>query len=323
MTLNLLLLANGPSANLPVIIEKYQKVDYVGLISNQDPGYRKNDYFFYRDCVFGVYDENEYSKNISIGKDLLHELMLCESQFMKMMERFEQWGGLHAYEHRINLYHKQLKHWYGYLTKNKINLCVFHTIPHFGYDFIIYSLCKIINIKVVMFQRIPVLIGHNVSLYAFDDLEKHIVGLKERYEYYLKHPRKIELEPRFSEYFSLQKSNTGKTFTGASVKHRNTFVNTLMTLVRAIKTRLPVWKLYKRYYRWHDIFSRAIQLISLFEHTKIQYVKHPDTDVNYVFVPLHYQPEASTSPLGDVFVYLDLMIDILDQGLPDDCRIYV
>lgn len=43
----------------------------------------------------------------------------------------------------------------------------------------------------------------------------------------------------------------------------------------------------------------------------------------FIYVPLHRQPEGSTSPMGGVFVDQLLMIEILSASLPPDWVIYV
>jgi hypothetical protein len=43
----------------------------------------------------------------------------------------------------------------------------------------------------------------------------------------------------------------------------------------------------------------------------------------YVYVPLHYQPEKTTSPDGGVFVNHQLMLDMLSKSIPSDWSIYV
>ena len=49
----------------------------------------------------------------------------------------------------------------------------------------------------------------------------------------------------------------------------------------------------------------------------------PDFSRPYVYVPLHYQPEASTSPLGGSYVDQGLMIDLLSKTAPDGWQLYV
>ena len=49
----------------------------------------------------------------------------------------------------------------------------------------------------------------------------------------------------------------------------------------------------------------------------------PDYSQKYIYLPLHYQPECSTSPLGGVFADQILMVKILSYCLPKDWLVYV
>ena len=49
----------------------------------------------------------------------------------------------------------------------------------------------------------------------------------------------------------------------------------------------------------------------------------PSLDVPYIYVPLHFQPEASTVPNGGVFAHQHFMVDLLSKTAPEGWRIYV
>jgi len=48
-----------------------------------------------------------------------------------------------------------------------------------------------------------------------------------------------------------------------------------------------------------------------------------DLDKPFVYVALSYQPEATTSPKGDFYVHLDLMVDMLSKSIPEGWMLYV
>ncbi|NOR44861.1 MAG: hypothetical protein GQ534_04675 [Candidatus Delongbacteria bacterium] len=49
----------------------------------------------------------------------------------------------------------------------------------------------------------------------------------------------------------------------------------------------------------------------------------PDLKTPYVFFTLHYQPEMTSNPSGDIFVDQSLCVEILLKYLPEDYKIYV
>ena len=49
----------------------------------------------------------------------------------------------------------------------------------------------------------------------------------------------------------------------------------------------------------------------------------PDLNKKFIYVPLNYQPERTSSPQGDMFVDQILMIEILSAAIPAGWVIYV
>jgi ribosomal protein S15P/S13E len=60
----------------------------------------------------------------------------------------------------------------------------------------------------------------------------------------------------------------------------------------------------------------------LLEYYESKTVK-PDYSEQYVIYFLHYQPEATTSPTGDIFVDQSLCIDMLLKNLPSEYKVYI
>jgi hypothetical protein len=63
------------------------------------------------------------------------------------------------------------------------------------------------------------------------------------------------------------------------------------------------------------------------EEKLLRSYKHLSTEPNftekYIYVPLHFQPECTTSPQGGVFVYQELMISMLAKNVPANIKLYV
>jgi hypothetical protein len=49
----------------------------------------------------------------------------------------------------------------------------------------------------------------------------------------------------------------------------------------------------------------------------------PEMDAPFIFVPLHFQPEVSTTPMGGYFADQVAMVDLLAKSLPPGWRLYV
>jgi hypothetical protein len=52
-------------------------------------------------------------------------------------------------------------------------------------------------------------------------------------------------------------------------------------------------------------------------------VREADWSVPFVYYPLHYQPESTTSPLGGVYHQQILLIETLAAAIPDGWEVYV
>jgi hypothetical protein len=76
---------------------------------------------------------------------------------------------------------------------------------------------------------------------------------------------------------------------------------------------------------WRDPFAQFFHTneLAYFEHLAQYEGKKLDLSKKYVYVPLHNQPEMSTSSLGGSFRDQVLMIEVLARNLPPDWLIYV
>ena len=116
------------ASQIKQIKEKYSEIiqKYKGnIVQTQDWGLinlsylikknKKGNYIHFKiKCEGSLIQELE--RNEKLDKNLLASMSKCETLYFQMMERFEYWGGITIYEHRVNLYHKQLNFWYNYIT---------------------------------------------------------------------------------------------------------------------------------------------------------------------------------------------------------------
>ena len=322
---NLLLLANGYPREIPVHISQKLKVENVFLISDGHPTYDISGYHDFRDCTFGDFHDRDKYLDLPLDKSLLEGMSVCESHVLKMMDRYQHIQGLLYYEERIDLYHKQLRYWYNYLLKNKINVCVFVVIPHVIFDYIIYCLCKYLGIKVILFYRTTILLDRNVSIYDMEDLETHMHKISQRYEYYISNPEALELSDRVKSYLDLRGGNENKTFTGVSSKWDWRKYLSLQRYIKGFKYRIDNYLHWRKWKRPLDFILNSIHKISKKGMSVYSPSFKQDIDMEqpFIYVSLHYQPECSTSPMGGYFVHQDIMLDVLMQSVPKDIKIYV
>jgi len=323
---NILLVANGYKRELPNLLRERMNCSIGAyVISDERPSCDHNDYKNFRDCTFCYHDDIDDYSEIPLDEALLSNLSDCQSIALKMMERYEFANNLHGFEGRERLYHRLVKYWMNYLTQNKINFCIFMTLPHGVFDYVIYSLAKFLDIKVLMFHRIPVLRDGAVSLYSISNLNHSDLNLSWRYKNHL--VNKVQRGPlteRISSYYSLRHGNKGKTFTGVTNNNKK-WLKIFNPLVypRTLINRINYYRHWSRYVGFDDWILKWIYTFLRKPRKKYQWDCMSKLKTKYIFVALHFQPEASTSPMGGQFVYQDLMLEMLAKAIPSDVSIYI
>lgn len=320
--MNILIFANGELRNIPVHWSEICPTENVFVISDEKPNYAHSDFKHFRKCTFAQFDDFDRYSELKIDPGLLESLSVCESQALKMMERYEFYMGLFSYNARIDLYHRQLQYWYNYLQANKIELVVFSVTPHVIFDFIIYCICKHLNIRTLMLYRITIVLNKNVSIYAFEDIVRQIPSIEKRYLYHFNNPEAAELSDRIASYYSFRAPSPGQTFTGVHNRKFKKYINPLV-YIRFIKFRFLGLMEWMSYLTWGDVAARVVAMCVRSKKLRFKTVAKPDLECKYIYVALHYQPECSTSPMGGHFVYQDLMVSFLVTATPKDWIIYI
>lgn len=320
--LNILCIANGDFRDIPEKLKQFVPINSIHLISDQSPNFKVDAFWHYRDCTFGLYEDTCDYTSIPLDTNILTELLACETQALKMMERYEYFNGLYSYDSRINLYHLQLRYWLNYLIKNRVTCCIFMVNPHVIFDYIIYCLCKYLGIRTILHYRTTILIGGNVSIYQYEDMKEQHPEIEERYAFHLQNPQDTDLTDRLLSYYQLRENVSGKTFVGFKA-HRWVKLLNLKKLISFLTYRFSHFVEWKQHTTIFDLAMRFSVLIWGSKPRVPKIEKSPNLNIQYVYMALHYQPECSTSPMGGYFVHQDLMIDLLVAALPDTVRLYV
>lgn len=261
-----------------------------------------------------------------VDERLLISLRQCESAVIKMMERHDHQPT--DYESRMRLYFRHVRYWNYMLDRAEINAVVFLSPPHEVYDFIIYNLCKLKSVPVAI-----AFIGPLAEyVYFFQDIYDHCPEVLARYKELsleLKDTpiEKIDLPPDFKVAYDLYSGNGNKTpyymhkklKTPAEIA--SLVVRKPVGLIRKI-TKNGIRQIastakfrFSQYLR-----SRATrQMLAIYESLAVQ----ADFSKPYVYFPLHYQPEITTSPNGGVFVWQLLAAQMISWHLPENVLLYV
>jgi len=248
------------------------------------------------------------------GKDLIEQLRRVESLILTMMNK--KLDRLHTDE-RKHLYYNIVQYWHGVLEKYKPDIIIFGDVPHNIFNYLIYELAYLLNIKTITFQDTGIpgrLLTYTNFWEGSNDLHKELRKNKNK-NFSLKY-----LSKDLQEHYRLQ-IDPRRDATPINVNMQkdqysgfNLFLRRLKNLKKSIK-KGTILKLIIR-----NITKKFKQNLKK-EYNSVQI--RPDFNKKFIYVPLHVQPECSTSPLGGIFVDQILMIEILSASLPTNWVIYV
>ena len=304
------------------------------------------------DAVLGIPPLGEFNqKNAVLDQVLLERLAICELYAIKMMDRMDALGSF-TYQERARHYRLLLAYWLEILEELQPDLVFFPDIPHMVFDFILYNLCQLKGIPTLMFEA--------SNVYSLSYLRQRIDGdtiLKREYQRLLREENldSIQASPELSIFLDalkgeyqdvplyiryvskqdLYERNTIETLFRKFLKF-NKYPQYFRKQLGILANKLEKPQSYLKEpgktpesssitnlrFRWFR--HRAHQKMhSLEKYYHELSTKEVSLECPYIFIALSYQPEATTSPKGDFFVNLDLMVSMISNAVPSDWLLYV
>ena len=288
----------------------------------------------------------EYKKNNVLDNDLLDFISSYELIALKMMDRFDPLSNAFTFTHRQYYFRELVLRWLDIIDELDLELFISPDVPHRVSDYALYVACIVKKVNFIFFDLTPFgdasIINNSISDYgqdAFDLKDTHQInkkndlivsklnefrGIKDNYKlWYMEEQSKKASISDHSKFFLIMNSfiKRGRIFQPVSV-FNNIFVkgvwsyyvkpnsmpyNSEFKMIEKIVTDFKISKESKSYL---PIYNKLV--------TDIDIIK-----TKYVIFALHYQPEATTSPNGGVFVDQLLVIEMLDRLLPLDIVILV
>ena len=249
-----------------------------------------------------------------VGEDLIKKCSVAELTVLTMMNK--KYESL-LIDERKHFYYELLRYWNGVITKFKPDVIIFPVAPHTVYDFVIYSLAKLLNIKTVMFETTWV----GDRLIVLNDFVKGSIKLKESVENLQESSYSFNnLSSDIRSYYKLQRNLKDDSMPPYERDLRQGYygINLLARKLRVVARAMRDGSIFNK------TFSRIARKLK--GDLKTEYLKlqvEPDFNRKYIYIPLNYQPERTTSPQGGIFVDQLLMIEMLSYSIPDDWVIYV
>lgn len=272
--------------------------------------------FMYLDMFDAKYEKYIfYDERMPLDQDLLDKMSIYEPEALKMLERAGRIND--SAERRFIQYHTHVRYWNCFLGRTKVDCFITGSTPHAIYDYIIMRLCQIKGIPVIQNEPLPFQSCFKIRLYTkYEDLDQNIV---DKIAFYKK---KFEDNP--SEKLSRRMQAEYDLFMGTNKQVFKTSPSQKGLFKARIHYFSQLWNRNKK-----NAVGRAIKHFTSKNDTRrllAEYSKmtvSPDWNKKYIYFPLHYQPERSTSPIGGWYVHLYLAIEMLSYYLPKDAVIYV
>lgn len=277
-------------------------------------------------------------------------------EIIDQQRRFEHYWMFHIsdrYEDHYDIYINNVRFWLNILIHFKVTHYYSSLVPHEAYNMVAYRLCDYLGIKKITFYNSTLLFRQ----YVVGNNEDHVSSIKSEYNRLLNIYNNVDVDnivlpPEAQRPYDKWLSRERKTMTpfyakgnpfanrfhmrfgqtnllrewftimekgyreGGMKKDFNFIIRELRDIPEYIKSIPRVYK------RWK--YARAYLKSS--KKMNAYYGKlagQPVEGEKYIYFALHYQPEASTNPLGGVYTDQLLAIKLLAQHIPDYIKIYV
>ncbi len=291
---------------------------------------------YYHEFLFHKGPQLSNLKNTKpVDAELLRDLAECEIISLKNMERLSKIFPIYKnYQHRKMIYLKNVRYWNHKLEADKIDLVVFSGIPHVVYDVILYYLCRIKNIPFISLLQTHI---RDTTLF-FDNFEDPHIQLKIIYNQLREDLKnvpesEIQLAHRFELHLKKQLSDPTPFYVQKNKRSSN-FLSEFFLIFKKFLKCTNLKELKNNFFQMRDLIKKYLSHLrykmsrrylrdkKLFTYYDT-FTTEPDLSKNYIYVPLHYQPEATTSPLAGIFADQQLIIHLISYLLPEDTYLYV
>lgn len=261
-------------------------------------------------------------------------------QALKMMDRLDS-GDAFSYNERKRYALRILNYALNIVDWFKPEVAVFTETPHHATQFILYAVLKRSGVKTIMFK--PVFI-YDLRMLIYNDISDDPFATLKNYT--LHDQTDPEVEKRIAEYIVRLRSDYTLGVPDYMKKvidtqsHSKAFTNTFVRILKkgnllnlldkdkstnilklpdtSIEDSVP--NRFQLYWIKAKGSVRKKKLKRVYDELIVQ---NPDVSKPFVFIPLQYQPERTSSPDGGGYVDQFLMISLIRKVLPKEVPIIV
>lgn len=290
-----------------------------------------------------------HTADVSLHRSIAHDQLLILDQMSRMGS-----GDAFTYEERIEHFYKLISYWRAVLAHLQPDIVVFPTAPHLIYDYILYVLCCRASVRTLMFE-FPSVYPH--LIYPVKRFENGLKRVIANYDLELQkyNGEDVILSQKSENYFSkarmsyeegvptyIRFKNIKANYYQAARSWKNIasyfvypwkLLSVPTTLYHYIVDPAP-----ENYLKlkgktpeksavsgagWRINRARRRQYKKRLKKYYDSISEVPRFERPYILVPLHFQPERTTNPMGGFYSNQLRMVDLLASCLPDGWEIYV
>jgi hypothetical protein len=307
------------------------------------------------DAYKGIFPDriSKHYAQAHININFIKDCATYELQALKMMDRMDPDCRSFSFSERQRHHRNLIKNWTTCINTLKPELVISATVPHRVYDYVLYLLCRYSRIPFIMFEHtafpgriIPLRDIYSIGQSIKTDCNE-ILKSKPNAEIL-----KANLASDILEgYQNVQKDyEWGKPAYMESNEFQHKQSSNAVWLAKKVMSEMfhsPAKYFGRKGFLLNGFptyFKRKNKSIETSRLNIIQYsinknktnklkrilanyydsrTKKPAFNKPYIFLPLHYQPEMTSNPSGDIFADQSLCIEALVKNIPENWEIYV
>lgn len=279
----------------------------VGLISRTNFLGDEADWFLsarhgFRACTFRSNPHDQFP-----GAELLGQLRPNEVVALRMYERIFRGASTgQSYEKRRTLYKEHVAWAYGLLREGGYRRLIFSEIPHHPFPYVLHSVATALGLDVLFLAQTQV----KETFVIAESIAELYQPIEDAYGELLRSdpaPVPLErLEPHLVAEFERRTAEHTPFYMGAS----------------DLPWRKRLYQRSKKFFRGDDRLRLHRTALNGLAYRRARRPR-PGPDERYVYFPLHLQPEATTSPMGGVYVDQNLALETLVRALPPGWKVAV
>jgi len=272
------------------------------------------------------------------SRALLDELGSSESIVLQLLERLNYTKkSVHVLRRFYYLY---AGYWQHVIATLEPDAVIFPSTPHMGYDYVLYALCRLRGIRTLIVERthlpdrlllldevfdVPVPGDALDTAAEKEPRDPGADGVLEELVYaenYIdqRNKRRPARPPSCAPWISLLRSLLRDSKRGA-VRIVRQAAHPLQRIPRASRYALDERRprrIHEALRIYRDDLRKSV--------ASVRYERHaaaPDYGTPYIYLPLHFQPERTSIPRGNVYGDQLLAIDTIVRALPEGWMLYV